>query len=508
MNIGLAEALAEKNLLPMFGMPSRVRYLYHGFPKRKNQKNNKEFQTIDRDLELAISDFAPGAQKTKDKKIHTSIGFTSSLYYSGPDIKTEYPVLEEKWLFRCENCKHIESSEIKLNFSECPVCKRKDKKEKEEFKYIIPKAFRTDFSSGKDAEEVDLPVFQGSRSFIETTFNHSKVKNFNCEVDTQNEGNVFRINDNNGNFFSGFVGKVTRNNKTLNNQWIDSNYKQYTDRYFKFDKEQKIENFALASKKQTEVFSIKHNIVPNELDLNLLKLGSAMKGAYYSAAFILRTLVAEHLDIDPEELDIGNIVSTTVSSKKAGEIRLNDHLPNGAGFSSEIKKIISDLLRQIKEPTKSVFIKKLYTEEHIKNCESSCNDCLKAYRNINYHGLLDWRLGISLLKTFISSDYKCGTDDNFSSFELQDWKKTAKKLRDKFCKDFNAQIRDYNALPSLSVGKKNIVIVHPFWDDKSEKGLVASAKAKASDKEVLFIDTFNLFRRPSSVYKYIGTGNY
>ena len=60
-NIGLAEALAEKNLLPMFGMPSRVRYLYHG-------QRKKDFQIIDRDLELAISDFAPGAQKTKDKK--------------------------------------------------------------------------------------------------------------------------------------------------------------------------------------------------------------------------------------------------------------------------------------------------------------------------------------------------------------------------------------------------------------------------------------------------------
>ena len=173
-----------------------------------------------------------------------------------------------------------------------------------------------------------------------------------------------------------------------------------------------------------------------------------MKGAYYSAAFILRTLVAEHLDIDPEELDIGNIVSTEVSGRKAGEIRLNDHLPNGAGFSSEIKNIISELLDQIKESTKSGFIEKLYSTEHIKNCESSCNDCLKAYRNINYHGLLDWRLGISLLKTFISSDYKCGIDDNFSSFEeLKDWKEKAKKLRDKFCKDFSAQTRDYDSLP-------------------------------------------------------------
>ena len=199
VNIGLAEALAEKNLLPMFGMPSRVLYSYHGFPKRKNQKNNKEFQTIDRDLELAISDFAPGAQKTKDKKIHTAIGFTSPLYYSGKDITTEKPIYQKGLLFRCEKCKYIKSFDNKPDLK-CVKCLKMNNADSA-FKYIIPKAFRTDFSLGKDATEVDLPVFQGSGSFIETEFSHNKVENFNCKVDITDEGNVFRINDNNRSFF-------------------------------------------------------------------------------------------------------------------------------------------------------------------------------------------------------------------------------------------------------------------------------------------------------------------
>ncbi len=56
--IGLAERLADGACLPMFGMPSRVRLLYHGLRK------GKEY-TIDRDLDLAITEFAPGSQKTK-----------------------------------------------------------------------------------------------------------------------------------------------------------------------------------------------------------------------------------------------------------------------------------------------------------------------------------------------------------------------------------------------------------------------------------------------------------
>ena len=68
---GLAESLAEAGILPMFGMPTRTRVLYHGLGIKE--------KTIDRDLELAITEFAPGAQKTKDKAIHTAIGFTAPL---------------------------------------------------------------------------------------------------------------------------------------------------------------------------------------------------------------------------------------------------------------------------------------------------------------------------------------------------------------------------------------------------------------------------------------------
>ena len=75
--MNLAEMLAEKGILPMFGMPNRMRHLYHGLRSEKAL-------TIDRDLEIAITEFAPGSQKTKDKVIHTSIGFTDELRKKWP----------------------------------------------------------------------------------------------------------------------------------------------------------------------------------------------------------------------------------------------------------------------------------------------------------------------------------------------------------------------------------------------------------------------------------------
>ena len=498
-DMGLAEALAEKNLLPMFGMPSRVRYLYHGQKYRK-----KEFQTIDRDLEIAVSDFAPGAQKTKDKRIHTAIGFTAPLYYAGPKIKDpEDPISDRKWMFRCESCRHIKIRDEEPRDLECERCGNKTS-DRSKFKYIIPQSFRTDFSKGKDSQEIDLPVFHGAGSFIEADFNHNKLSDFNCKTHAIAEGNVYRVNDNNKKLFEGSIGTVKRG-ITLKNQWIIKDYRRLCDKSFEFkpSSESESEKVALASRKQTEVFSIIHNIIPKGLNLDLLEKNSAMKGAYYSSAFLLRILAAEHLDIDPEELDIGNVVRKEIqNSIYSGEIRLNDRLLNGAGFSIELQKIIEKLLEKIKNPDKSDFIKNLYSDEHIKNCETSCHNCLKAYRNINYHGLLDWRLAVSLLKTFISSSYNCGLDDDFSNPELKGWKETAKQLRDNFCQNFPSSSKEFSDLPGFSCGQKDVIIIHPFWNTKAKEGLLAKAKTKASEK-ICYIDTFNLLRRPGYAYKTI-----
>ena len=50
---GVAERLAEGAVLPMFGMPSRVRNLFHG-------TRNRAALYIERDLDLAVTEFAPG----------------------------------------------------------------------------------------------------------------------------------------------------------------------------------------------------------------------------------------------------------------------------------------------------------------------------------------------------------------------------------------------------------------------------------------------------------------
>ena len=71
----LSERLANVGLLPMFGFPTRVRYLFHKRPQGFDWP--PEDGVVDRDLDVAISQFAPGAETVKDGLIHTSVGVVS-----------------------------------------------------------------------------------------------------------------------------------------------------------------------------------------------------------------------------------------------------------------------------------------------------------------------------------------------------------------------------------------------------------------------------------------------
>lgn len=78
----LAECLAEGGVLPMYGMPTRDRVLYHSLQYTNGNEIQEEISSVSRPVDRAITAFAPGASVTKDKHILTSIGFSqSSLVY-------------------------------------------------------------------------------------------------------------------------------------------------------------------------------------------------------------------------------------------------------------------------------------------------------------------------------------------------------------------------------------------------------------------------------------------
>jgi Lhr-like helicase len=501
---GLAERLAEGAVLPMYGMPSRGRVLYHGI-------KNKEFFTVDRDLDLAVTEFAPGSQKTKDKRIYTSIGFTASLGYIGNRIVPMTqgdPVPWRRWMSRCEVCHFTATSEQKPTNDACPACDISMAASPgfRVFQIGVPLGFRTDFGPGSDAKEDNEILVIGASTVAQSDPTPPQpVEGTNSSTRFTYTGRVFRINHRNDRLFEGAIGtaSLSRGRLAVQDQWIDLRY-QGTQDGVQFQQSGPIESIAIAAPKSTDLLRIRPSTVPNGIALNPLTKGASVKAAYYSAAFIIRSVAADRLDIDPEELDISDVTRVELQvGGYVGEIVINDHLPNGAGFTSWMASNWRDLLSQIVSLSAAPdsYPGFLISKEH-RSCESSCYDCLRQYRNMSYHGLLDWRLGLSLLRIISDGSFRCGVEGFFRVPDLDGWPLFASTLRNAFCSAFGCRPRQYGDLSGFEVGQKQVIIIHPLWDRAKPTGILAEAISTIPvGSEIAFLDSFNIQRRMSWAYQ-------
>jgi len=542
---GLAECLADAGILPMFGMPSRTRYLYHGYRKSAEYQGEYEIYESDRDLDLSITEFAPGAEKTKDKKIHKAIGFTAPLFYDkrARKIKTRNnnPFASRFWMTRCLVCgslKTYDSNEPKNNT--CGNCGSSIEGDNfKRFEAVIPLGYRTDLSKYGWADE-------GARKSFSSAITIEKVDNSlfhdtsgtNCEIALKS-GNVWKINDNFGELFSGYttwtegywikerIGGDLRDRfvnpyiiNPIQEQWIEE---KYLNDVFPNpptglgDKDY----LALAASKITESLSIRPSVVPQGLSLDpvdrrsintgVQRLKAGVKSAILSAAFLIRGIISDPdmLDIDPDEIDICNYQVTEIQSTgdHVGEITLSDNLPNGSGFIEWAHDNWDMIINDITSDFSTTYSKSLINPEHMQECDSSCYRCLRSYRNMSYHGLLDWRLGLSYIKALKDPIYRCGLDNDFSRPELQNWKKLSSWVASNFAVNFGYSVDNFGELEGIVIpGNVRILIVHPLWDLYSNPDELiedACAATGSNNDDIYYLDTFNLLRRPSWCRKMI-----
>ncbi len=496
---GLSERLAEAGVLPMFGMPSRVRLLYHG---------RQRLKTIDRDLDLAITEFAPGAQRTKDKRIYTAIGFTPPLFERGNLLTvTSLAALQaQRWMVRCLDCHFVDAREEPPEASSCQRCGATSPAFTT-FQVFTPAAFRTNLRRGRDAKEDEqYSASSGSSAALTNSEGFDPVPGTNASISCSNGGSVYRVNDNNGRLFRGCLG--TDNTFNLERQWIDLRFGS-GESGITFSERGEPEDIALAARKTTDVLWLRPAAVPSGLFIDTLLGGAAVRAAFYSAAFLLRSAAAEQLDIDTEELDISYVRrSQDLGGFRVGEIAISDYLPNGAGFTRWISEHCADLIQGIVSavPEDDTFGAFLINPSHAASCDASCYSCLRTYRNMSYHSLLDWRLGLSVLMLLADETYACGLNGNETRPELAGWMNRVLALRDSFCEAFNCSPVSFGPLPGIEAGATRAIIVHPLWDRNQPQGILAEAVAEAAPGGAApkYIDAFNLPRRPSWCYRSLG----
>lgn len=560
----ISQKFAEGGILPMFGMPTDVKYFYHGIAP------NHETLKIDRAQAMAVYEFAPGTQKTKDKAIYQSIGFTSDIIkgkdLSGKDTLTNMddsltgnsPFYLNRWMERCKKCgynKSFDDTEEPTNL-QCPNCGNFDIYTYSKFRIKSPKAYRSSFLLGADnRDEADFvtnrPPIYADRSTEDDSKRDEKTV-ANSKIIISDKDVTWRINTNGDKFYSGSYYEIQNYNPEIKkkfsfkNQWIQDAFVPLAigsdnpfineDKYsIEFTNRIQEQPLALAINKKTEILKFYPTSVASELNLDMFNLKDnpnfserqslGVRAGFYSSAFLLQRVLADTLDVDPTEIEIADITKREIDDivrKNVAEIILTDELPNGSGFVRKLYEEFENMLDEALEP-KSIetYIQRIHSQEHQNKCNDACYDCLKVYRNMNWHSLLDWRLGLGILRIFKDKNYKSGADNNFDYIEIRDWKKFAATLRDQFVESFFVKAEhpkedyliDFNGIPAIKHGsiksgrRKIILIVHPFWklenpeEDAWYTNAISEAHQYILDKggciedDFECLDTFNLQRR-------------
>ncbi len=533
----LSERFAEKGLLPMYGMPTRARVLYHGTDSLRQWPGE-----VSRDLELAIVQFAPGGQITKDKRVHKSIGFTPSIV--GPPFNKRTlqadPLGGQTWMTRCLVCGWAKVEKTRpATIYDCEKCfASSELLENEEpqvqlLRLASPLGFRTDFEKGKDPDEENEEGFAtpASNIALDTELPPQLVgSNAHCSI--LEKHHVYVVVSDPKRPFKGRSCSTSRGRKTFDNQWIEEQFLTGNEIYPEDSTDEQDEDeIALASRKVTDVVFLSPAKTPDGLCLGTREAQgdmqkTAIRAAYFSASFILRSVMASWLDIDPDELRISSLQSTDdVNGLGVNRIILSDSLENGAGFC---RKIGEEGLIQLLDALKNndfpddrphlEYLTKLLDERHVTACMTAGYCCLYEYRNQPFHPVLDWRLGLSLLMTMADDEFDCRISGKSSEPLLSDRVLHTLSVEvANFCASQGFTPRDAGplsgfVLPGDWLGRNDdllVLAVHTLWDCRQSRAegltgrqldnsLVAEAMLSA-DLDVAFVDLFNLVRRPNQI---------
>jgi DEAD/DEAH box helicase domain-containing protein len=506
----LSERLANAGLLPMFGFPTRVRPLYTVWPP-KSQPWPPERGMVDRDMDIAISQFAPGSQTVKDKAVHTAVGVVE-LQPSGPFVKAKpglTPSLTQgnpEIIGICNSC----SAVIKIGPAQnpfeggktpplmtCPVCNNISLRpiDAREPRGFFTNQFPTDF----EGQFEWMPRSTHPSMYFDANDAPEAVRNVSIK---SFENQVISINDNGGLGGFDFYPATVSNKRANEGDGAYSVEPEYpSDAPYKPVRINTNISWriALLSKRPTDVLLVGIEKFPEGIYADPQTVEG--RAAWYSFAFWLRTVACVQLDIDTTELQAG-FRTHLADNRPGGEAFLCDQLENGAGYCTFLGQPVQ--FEKILEQTDPLEQKSIATKwldnSHAEACDASCNQCLRDYGNMSYHALLDWRLALDMASIAAG---------NMAVDLVSDWGST----QNPWVRLVNGAIP--NMLSKLGYGtrtkfgplfgytnpsrQKILIEVHPLWTDDHPDLIIAREEALRAhpDFQIQKTNPFRAIRRPS-----------
>ncbi|MFF0033330.1 DEAD/DEAH box helicase [Streptomyces avermitilis] len=480
----LSERLAHAGVLPMFGFPTRVRQLYQKVPKKRSPWPPDE--TIDRDIAMAVSQFAPGSEVVKDGKVYTVTGITEfQLTPTGPKAIAE-PLENPRTVGLCRVCNHVERTPA--DTGPCPVCTAAD--------YSVvdlrePAGFRASEPRDFDGVFAWSPRTVSSRAAAD--LRSLKFTSWEGAHVHSGPGERYIVNDNNG---SGF---------TLHR--ASGGWGGYLAPSFPTAHQNNPLRVALGAVLPTDFLFLGPTTAVNQANgyrLNLTPAAPAYgsdisqgrRAAWYSLAFLMRSAAASFLDVGRQEL-LAGIHTGPHPDGPVTYAFLADTLENGAGFSTHLgsEEVIADYMQAV-----HMYLDALKQTEHASICTSSCPRCLRDYSNMAYHPLLDWQLADDLLSVLSRGLASTSAD-------------RARRSLTSLQKLYNGNLLD-KGLPGLAITAKGIrfavVAKHPLH--MCEEALVSPDLQPALDAalaytqdpgRIIVADWFTLEKSPLQIAEHI-----
>jgi ATP-dependent helicase YprA (DUF1998 family) len=387
MSKQLIASLCAEGILPGFNFPINVVELYdlHSKYDLNNRTNKKWELSLSRDLKIAISEYAPGAEIDVAKRRFKSVGFQKF-----PTQQLDY----NQWFLICPQCNNFihfyakakrevkdRIDEILGNTNKCPCCERPlllseaqrwlkpqwgfvtDRKNKPKRTSTEPaeRLYATNVYFADEGEpKIEARLFLGGKVKLKTiTDGHGKLMVLNLgkyHQDARKRGFII-------------CPECGRSCNSITDKHINPHSKTTNKCELKSDDE-RIDYAAIGHRYDTDICWLEFLHTGHKTDeLSFwLSLGYAVKNA-----------TAEVMNIEPRDLGvtIKPIAKTDVDNYQA--ILLYDDVPGGAGYC----KYIAENFEQIVKVAKEI----------LDNCKCSldgpaCYNCLCEYSNSRYQHLL------------------------------------------------------------------------------------------------------------------------
>ncbi len=220
--------------------------------------------------------------------------------------------------------------------------------------------------------------------------------------------------------------------------------------------------------------------------------GAATRAAFLSLANLVRRQACLALDVEADELCVG-VRPVAGEADRHFEIYLIDTLENGAGYRAHLGR--PDVFRElVLDPLLSNGKANMRLLAHAERCDSSCYDCLRDYGNAAEHTLLDWRLGLDLLR--LAADRHGGMPELDGYWEnVVD--RAALALKNGIQ---NGQIVKHVGLTGVIEGQQLCaLLVHPFWPTYYARLQSLAGKLGVNVNQLPIANIFDTTRRPGKV---------